>query len=65
LDKIVYNTSFNPDLTTFDIVLTDTDSRPEKYNAVRIYPKLNSYLNSHLKDFDGKVKEISAFIRKN
>ena len=65
LDKVVYNNSFNPDLSKIDISLTDTDDRNEYQNAVNIYPRLNTYLNKKLPEFWWKVKEISVFIKKN
>ena len=65
LDRVFYSSAFNPNLATFNITLTDTDKRPEKYNAVKLYPNLNKFLNSKIWQFDWKIKEISAFIRKN
>ena len=65
LDRVVYYNGFNPDLATINVSLIDMDSRPAKDSAVKIYPKLNAYLNSHLSEFWWKIKEISAFIRKD
>ena len=65
LDRVIYFNGFNPDLATINISLIDSDDRPEKDNAVKIYPKLNAYLNSHITEFWWKIKEISVFIRKN
>ena len=65
LDRAFYANAFNPNLTTFNITLIDTEKRPEKYNAVKLYPKLNEFLYSKIWEFNWKVKEISAFIRKN
>jgi len=65
IDRSFYSNAFNPNLTTFDIKLIDTKKRPEIYNAVKIYTQLNDFLNSKIKEFHWKVKEISAFIRKN
>lgn len=65
LDRAFYSNAFNPNLATFNITLIDTDKRPEKYNAVKLYPKLNDFLQSKLWNFNWKIKEISAFVRKN
>jgi len=64
LDKVVYNNSFNPELTTLNISLIDTDDRDEKDNAIRIFPQLNSYLHEKIKKLD-KIKELNVFIKKN
>jgi len=48
LDRAFYANAFNPNLTTFNITLIDTEKRPEKYNAVKLYPKLNEFLYSKI-----------------
>ena len=65
LDSVFYSSAFNPNLTTFNITLTDTEKRSEKYNAVKLYPSLNKLLNSKIWQFNWKIKELSAFVRKN
>lgn len=68
LDNTFYRTSFNPDLTKINIVLTSTKERDNKDNAIFIFPKLNDYLNKKIaanKDINNKLNDISVFIQKS
>jgi len=51
-------------LATLNIVLTDTEIRDEKDNAIAIFPQLNKFLKEKTKNIS-QIKEISAFVRKN
>jgi len=68
LDSAVYRNSFNPELAKLNIVLIPSSQRTDKQNAVKIYPKLNSFLKEKLKN-DKKlsfyIKELNAFIQKS
>ncbi len=65
LDRVIYNNSFNPNLSKINIRLIDTNKRNSYENAIKIYPRLNTYLHSKLHNFNWQIKEIDAFIRKN
>ena len=65
LDSVIYYKWFNPDLSYLNIILTDTDSRPERDNAIKIYPALNKYLSSKISEFNWKIKQLDVFIQKN
>ncbi|MDD3302158.1 MAG: efflux RND transporter permease subunit [Candidatus Gracilibacteria bacterium] len=68
LDNTLYNTSFNPDLAEINVVLTGTEERDSKDNAVNIYPELKDFLDSKIeKDalLKNNLKDYSVFIQKN
>ena len=68
LDNTLYNTSFNPDLAEINVVLTWTEERDNKDNAVNIYPELKDFLDSKIeKDalLKNNLKDYSVFIQKN
>ncbi len=57
----VYRNWFNPNITSYNIVLLDEDQRD--VSALEIYPKLNDYLKQKTKDFP--IVDLDAFIWKN
>lgn len=68
LENTVYNTSFNPDLTKINVVLTTTEERSSLDNAVNIYPELKTFLDKKIKenlDINSKISDFSVFIQKN
>lgn len=68
LDNTVYRTSFNPELTKMNFVLTPTEEREEKDNAIRIYPELYTFLREKISadpEISKKLADITVSIQKN
>ncbi len=68
LDNTVYRSSFNPDLTKFNVVLTDTDSREEKDNAVHMYSELHEFLGEKIAadpELSKRVSDVTVMIQKS
>ena len=68
LDNTLYQTSFNPDLTKINIILTGTEERDSKDSALVIYPELKKYLDEKVEldaQLKSRTKDLSVFIQKS
>ncbi len=68
LDNTIYRTSFNPELTKLNLVLTNSKERKKNDNAVIILPELRKYLNEKLSaapEIKNKINDLTVFVQKN
>lgn len=65
---MIYRTSFNPNLTKINIVLTSSQERSNADNAVKVFPELNDFLNKKIKQdaqLKDKLTDMTVSIQKN
>jgi hypothetical protein len=62
LDNVVYESSFNPDLSYITLRLTDKDTQRE-YESFKMIADLKE--NIHKKDFSKKLTSLEFFIIKS
>ena len=68
LDNTLYRTSFNPDLTKINIILTGTKERDPEDSALVIYPELKKYLDEKVAsdtELQHRTTDLSVFIQKS